>query len=251
MGRSYLPKALRTKVLERFGGRCGYCGHENSKLHIDHIVPVAATYRHKGVDLNDESNLMPACAPCNNYKLVMSLEVFRGNLQRQVSMARQYSVNYRFAERYGLVVQTDKPIVFHFEKETPMNNPKPKAFDAEAEIKRQLELKAEVTCTAPHAICLAAPIEGRLEKSNPDTVKDISKEGIQAWAKENAWMEHNARADLTYLLEENVRLMGALEFYANGEHVPHEWTDGSGNYQTVGLEDGERARAALGEGWVV
>lgn len=110
MSRKAIPKALRDEVRNRFGGRCGYCGEESRSIQIDHIEPV--TYG----GTNEPSNLMPACRSCNNYKLVWGLESFRRNLSEQVALCRRYSVNFRFAERYGLVQATEKPITFYFER---------------------------------------------------------------------------------------------------------------------------------------
>jgi 5-methylcytosine-specific restriction endonuclease McrA len=111
MARSPIPKLVRQRVKERFDGRCGYCGEKPRALVIDHVIPVQSG------GTNIESNLMPACASCNNYKMVWSLERFREELAEQVNRLRQYSVNYRLAERFGLVAPTGAQIVFHFEKE--------------------------------------------------------------------------------------------------------------------------------------
>jgi hypothetical protein len=114
--RSAIPRKLREKVKAKFGGRCGYCGIIPPKLQIDHLIPVARAHMHRGLDVNSIENLMPVCHPCNNYKLVFDLETFRAQIQNQVGMCRQYSVNFRNAERYGLVAAVDKPIVFYFEQ---------------------------------------------------------------------------------------------------------------------------------------
>lgn len=84
-----------------------------NKLHIDHIKPV------QGGGTNDPANLMPACASCNNYKMSWSLDDFRDNIASQVRRARTYSVNFRLAEKYGLIQTLIKPIVFYFERERP------------------------------------------------------------------------------------------------------------------------------------
>jgi 5-methylcytosine-specific restriction endonuclease McrA len=53
--------ALRFKVLERDGFRCQYCGAspDNTSLHIDHVLPIAAG------GTNELENLKTACAACN------------------------------------------------------------------------------------------------------------------------------------------------------------------------------------------
>ncbi len=65
--------------------------------------------------LHDFNNLMPACASCNNFKMVSDLEDFRENLQAQVERGRKYSVNFRMAERFGLIAVMEKPVRFYFE----------------------------------------------------------------------------------------------------------------------------------------
>jgi len=106
----YIPKSLREKIKNRFQGRCGYCGEFCKKVHIDHIVPIA-----KNGTSNCESNLMPSCAQCNNLKLTYNLEDFRDLLSTQVDKARKYSVNFRFAEKYGQIIVKKSDIKFYFE----------------------------------------------------------------------------------------------------------------------------------------
>jgi 5-methylcytosine-specific restriction endonuclease McrA len=108
--RPHIPRALRERVKARFDGRCGYCGEKPKTLVIDHIVPV------QGGGSSNESNLMPACASCNNYKMTHRLEFFRSELADQVVRLRRYSVNFRLAERFGLVSETGAKIVFYFER---------------------------------------------------------------------------------------------------------------------------------------
>ena len=102
---------IRKQVHQKFDGRCAYCGHEitQKQMHVDHIVPKVAY----GTD--DLENLNPACIACNNYKLFFSLNEFRRKLIDQIRLARDHSVNFRLAERYGLIEITEKPVVFYFE----------------------------------------------------------------------------------------------------------------------------------------
>lgn len=106
-----IPRHIRDRVKLKYDGRCAYCGCIPEKICIDHLIPISSQ---NGSD--DESNLMPSCYSCNNYKLVFTLEQFRYMLQEQVSMARKYSVNFRFAEKYGLVKELKKEIKFYFEE---------------------------------------------------------------------------------------------------------------------------------------
>lgn len=114
--RPAIPKKVRERVLNRFGGRCGYCGEKPSKLQIDHIVPFARHY-YDPQSAHSESNLMPACQSCNNYKTTLGLETFRMQIADQLRMLRERSVNFRLAKRFGLLTENPKPVVFYFESE--------------------------------------------------------------------------------------------------------------------------------------
>jgi hypothetical protein len=62
--------------------------------------------------------LMPSCFGCNNYKMTWSMEEFRRNIAEQIERSRRQNINFRLAERFGLIEITGKPIVFYFEKQT-------------------------------------------------------------------------------------------------------------------------------------
>lgn len=116
--RKAIPKKIRDQVKAKYDGHCGYCGIKPEKLQVDHIIPHARSHQHarKGVDLDAIENLMPACAQCNNYKISYSLEEFRSLVTRQVELARKSSVNFRTAERFGLLqVKPVERVVFFFE----------------------------------------------------------------------------------------------------------------------------------------
>jgi 5-methylcytosine-specific restriction endonuclease McrA len=107
--RTVIPKTMRQKVLNRFGGLCGYCGVQ-AKLQIDHIRAVA----HGGS--NELCNLMPACHACNNLKMTHNLESFRLEILSQVQRCERYSVNFRTARRYNfLTIHVPTPFLFFFE----------------------------------------------------------------------------------------------------------------------------------------
>lgn len=61
-------------------------------------------------------NMFPACAPCNLLKTSYSLEMFRKQVSLQVERGRKSSMNFRTAERFGLIEAVEKPVVFWFEK---------------------------------------------------------------------------------------------------------------------------------------
>ena len=104
----------RQAVFAKCGGRCAYCGcvlESLKAMQVDHIKPKVFG----GTDAPD--NLLPACRPCNNYKLFFSLEEFRTMVADQINLLRRNATNFRHAERFGLVKSTvPERIVFHFEQ---------------------------------------------------------------------------------------------------------------------------------------
>lgn len=119
----------------KFGGRCAYCGCElpEKGWHADHVQAVAriseqdmnaakrgifklkATGEVRNTEADTIENLYPACAPCNLFKTSYSLEMFRKQISLQVERGRKSSVNFRTAERFGLIVPVNIPVVFYFE----------------------------------------------------------------------------------------------------------------------------------------
>ena len=115
-----LTKKQRKFIFDKSAGRCWYCGcqlPENS-WHVDHVN---AVWRYEGKlskPQNDTlENMVPACVPCNLFKGVLSVEVFRMEIFQQVNRARKTSVNFRTAERFGMIQTSNNPINFWFEKE--------------------------------------------------------------------------------------------------------------------------------------
>jgi len=129
-----LTKAQRNEIKLKFGGKCSYCGCDlpEKGWHVDHAEPVirksewqsTGTFTGKFVNTGEAfrpenhsfENLMPACAPCNLYKSSMNIEGLRYEIALQVERARKSSLNFRLAEKFGLVTVTEAPIVFHFER---------------------------------------------------------------------------------------------------------------------------------------
>lgn len=124
-----MKKKIRKQVFEKCGGRCAYCGDEITlkTMQKDHIIPKRNFTEHYycpvlekvtkiDYDVDDIRNLTPSCRVCNNFKTAMSLEEFRRELESQIERARRYSVNFRMAEKFGLIQAEEKPIVFYFEK---------------------------------------------------------------------------------------------------------------------------------------
>ena len=131
-----LTKKQRAELRMKFGGRCAYCGCElpEKGWHADHVEAVLRKSEQcmkaaaKGIfklkatgefyrpEADRLDNLFPACAPCNLLKTSYSLEMFRNQVSLQVERCRKSSMNFRTAERFGLVQVTDKPVVFWFEQ---------------------------------------------------------------------------------------------------------------------------------------
>lgn len=86
-------------------------------MQVDHAIPMEfyEAYRAAGKDLNDLSNLLPACRSCNNYKSSYTMEKFRKAVERMPEVLQRDSVTYRNAVRFGVVTPSLHPVVFYFE----------------------------------------------------------------------------------------------------------------------------------------
>lgn len=121
---------LRRSVLLKFDCRCAYCGIDLSDgiFHLDHFIPkrrYTETYydlvrigkiepQERGKDKFE--NYMPCCASCNSSKSDLNIEQFRNRVYDRVVRLNNNSGEYKIAKRFGLVIEVDKPIIFHFEK---------------------------------------------------------------------------------------------------------------------------------------
>lgn len=115
-----LTKQQREQIKQMYNGRCSYCGEElNGSFVVDHILPVVRDDREPSGMLHPErdviENLTPSCRSCNHIKSSASLESFRLYIQRFINSLNRDSVQYKFAKRYGLVQETEIPVVFYFE----------------------------------------------------------------------------------------------------------------------------------------
>lgn len=118
-----LPKAERKAVWDKSGGVCWYCGEALPERgwHADHAEPVLRIPGRMIRAHNDTvENTVPACRSCNLFKGGMGVETFREQLEAQVERARRSSVNFRMAERFGLVSVAEPRVVFWFERQRPM-----------------------------------------------------------------------------------------------------------------------------------
>ena len=144
-----LSKKQRAELRMKFGGKCAYCGCDlpEKGWHADHVEAVRREWwkpkqnfkwvmREDGrgfdrIELPAEpagferpendtlDNLFPACAACNLDKHASSLEEWRKAIAHKVDVCR-YDSAFRHAERFGLIVEVKKPVVFWFEIYEPV-----------------------------------------------------------------------------------------------------------------------------------
>ncbi len=153
-----LSKQGREALRMKFGGRCSYCGCDLRRgWHADHLEPVEREWwkstqwwkdahgtkwvvneagdleKHPvplepaGVahpERDKVENLMPACRACNLDKHASSLEAWRRQLEGRVDVCRRNYSAFRHAERFGLVQEIKKPVVFWFERCLAAEEPK-------------------------------------------------------------------------------------------------------------------------------
>lgn len=128
-----MNKKDRQKVFDKFGGKCAYCGCELpvKGWHVDHIKPVERLYEdvkiegtwkwkrvYKGMRYPENDcidNCLPTCAKCNINKHGESIEGFRKSIEKYLNSLNERIVQYQMVKKYGLVQETNLPVVFYFE----------------------------------------------------------------------------------------------------------------------------------------
>jgi 5-methylcytosine-specific restriction endonuclease McrA len=124
-----MKKTDRELIFNKYDGKCAYCGCELTKgWHADHIEPIVRDFIYNknkqrfeanGICRNPENenlqNYNPSCPSCNIQKNSYTLEQFRENIKQFVKSLNQYSTQYKFAKKYGLVAENDIEVKFHFE----------------------------------------------------------------------------------------------------------------------------------------
>jgi hypothetical protein len=139
-----LTKKQRTELKAMFDGRCAYCGCElGARWHADHVEALMRkgewvrvdkpnqTYEFKATGEAERpenerpDNYMPSCVKCNLHKGTLSVEAFRGQIARHIERlnTHQRFSYYQHAKRFGLIQETIRPIVFHFEAIKPPAKP--------------------------------------------------------------------------------------------------------------------------------
>jgi 5-methylcytosine-specific restriction endonuclease McrA len=69
--RPHLPVRVWRAILDRYGHRCAYCGASGVPLEREHRIPFS-----RG-GATDDTNIVPACLPCNRIKYVDEWQVAR------------------------------------------------------------------------------------------------------------------------------------------------------------------------------
>ena len=111
---------IRKLVHNKYSGHCAYCGKgiPIEKMQVDHIIPIR-----RGMmtppELDDLSNINPACGVCNRWKTVYSIEECRIEIAAQTDRIKRDSAGYRMAFLYKQVVVTGAPVIFYFEMHQP------------------------------------------------------------------------------------------------------------------------------------
>lgn len=125
----------RQIIWDKTGGKCFYCGNElpEKGWHADHFHPIVrdivpVSREKSGVtsfttgkgcaypELDTIDNLVPSCAPCNNFKHSYSIEGYRMMISEQFKNTLKNSTGLRQLDRLGLVDLIEKPVEFYFEK---------------------------------------------------------------------------------------------------------------------------------------
>ena len=114
-----MTKKERELIFNKYNGKCAYCGCELKKgFHVDHIEPIVRNWLNGTCEKPENENLQnynPSCPSCNIQKNSYTLEQFRENIKQFVNSLNQYSTQYKFAKKYGLVSENDIEVKFHFE----------------------------------------------------------------------------------------------------------------------------------------
>lgn len=112
-----MKKSDRTRVYNKYGKRCAYCGRylEYKDMQVDHLIPRLRGRRPASV-VKVFENWMPSCRRCNHYKHSYPLEHFRSLL---LTLHKRINKIYiaKVAKDYGIIqdaVAWDG--VFYFEE---------------------------------------------------------------------------------------------------------------------------------------
>lgn len=109
----------RQRIWNKSSGVCWYCGDDlKGGWHTDHFLPLKRNPDKTVTNPENDNikNLVPSCSSCNIMKSDMDIEGFRWLIGNFVNRLNRDVPVYRHAKRYGLVEETEKEVVFWFEK---------------------------------------------------------------------------------------------------------------------------------------
>lgn len=116
MNFSYKPKP-RDLILQKYNGRCAYCGVELSKnWHIDHIEPLRRGEKPYRRELDNIENYNPCCAACNISKSTFTLDQWRRELYLKYDRLYRDSSQFRLLVRFRIIDTIGFDGLFYFEK---------------------------------------------------------------------------------------------------------------------------------------
>lgn len=110
----------RQAIWDKTGGKCFYCGCElpEKGWQKDHFHPVIRIGEKMAYpELDTMENMVPSCAPCNNFKSSHPVDCYRKFISDQFENTLKYSTGLRQLNRLGLVDMSEKPVVFWFESQ--------------------------------------------------------------------------------------------------------------------------------------
>ena len=114
-----MNKKTRETIRNKYSNKCAYCGGELQKgWHVDHIEPIVRNWTNgtcQKPENDNFDNYNPSCPSCNTQKNSYTIEQFRHNIKQFVNSLNQYSTQYKFAKKYGLVTETEIEVKFYFE----------------------------------------------------------------------------------------------------------------------------------------
>ena len=118
MKRHKLTAAERREIYDKCDNHCAYCGEyiRYEDMQVDHVMPL-----HKG-GADSIDNMLPACRSCNHYKSTLTLEQFRGNIERMPDVLMRDSTTYKIASRFGVIKVVRPKVTFYFEKWAAFDN---------------------------------------------------------------------------------------------------------------------------------
>lgn len=79
------------------------------------LVPAGCEFPERDVI----ENMLPACASCNINKHGDTIEGFRESIAGYLRSLNLRMVQYKMVKKYGLVEETNKPVIFYFETFNP------------------------------------------------------------------------------------------------------------------------------------